>query len=268
MNGVSKAAFAACMIIFVGLLRSGTLSAETQVSVHEIATRPGVTVPVLLIRPEKPIATILLFPGGAGRVTFQPDGSTGYRGFPVRKPELFAQRGFVTAVINAASDIPARHFFRDTAAHADDIRHVIAFLRKQADVPLWLVGHSAGSTSVAHAAITLRNEGFAGVVLISSENGKPDRRSGYLDPLTIEQITVPALVVHHEQDECDYTQFIYAQRLMGRLKKSAKSELISFKGGGPVSGDTCGSLHYHGFPGLEQEVASRIGDWIKATLKQ
>jgi len=76
------------------------------------------------------------------------------------------------------------------------------------------------------------------------------------------------LVVHHEQDECEYTLFINAQRLMGRLKKAAKSELISFKGGGPVSGDKCGSLHYHGFPGLEQEVASRIAAWIKAHLKQ
>ena len=54
---------------------------------------------------------------------------------------------------------------------------------------------------------------------------------------------------------------------MGRLKKAAKAELISFKGGGPVGGDKCGSLHYHGFPGLEQEVASRVSDWIKDALK-
>lgn len=252
------------LVVFGCMLWPCSLMADHHVAVHNVATRPGVTVPVLMIKPEKPVATILLFPGGAGRVTFQPDGSTGYRGFPLRKPELFTQLDFVTAVINAASDIPATHFFRNTATHAEDIRHVVAFLRKQSDLPLWLVGHSAGSTSVAHAAITLKDEGIAGIVLISSENGKPDRRSGYLDPLRIEQITLPTLVVHHEQDECEYTLFANAQRLIGRLKKSAKSELIALRGGGPVSGDACGSLHYHGFPGLEQEVASRISDWIRA----
>ena len=86
------------------------LYAENQISIHEVATRPGVTVRVLMIKPERPIATILLFPGGIGRVTFQPDGGTGYRGFPVRKPDLFAQQGFVTAVVNAPSDVPDRHF--------------------------------------------------------------------------------------------------------------------------------------------------------------
>ncbi|MEQ1774652.1 MAG: alpha/beta hydrolase, partial [Burkholderiales bacterium] len=257
-----------CLMLFGSAFWPQALGAENQISVHVVATRPGVTVQVLVIKPEKPVATILLFPGGAGRVSFQPDGSTSYRGFPVRKPELFVQQGFMTAVINASSDVPARHFFRDTATHATDIRHAIAFLRKQANIPLWLLGHSAGSTSVANAAISLSDEGFAGIVLISSENGKPDLRSGYLDKLSIEEITVPTLIVHHEQDECEYTLFTNAQQLMARLKKASKSELISFKDGGPVSGDKCGSLHYHGLPGLEQEAASRIADWIKSARKQ
>lgn len=268
MTGNRIALRVACLALSACALRPQALLAENQIFVRDVATRPGVTVPVLVIKPERPIATILLFPGGAGRVTFQLDGSTGYRGFPVRKPELFAQQGFVTAVISAASDAPTTHIFRETAAHADDIRHVIALLRKEANVPLWLVGHSAGSVSVANAAINLRDEGIAGIVLISSKNGKPDPRSGNLDGLNIESITVPTLVVHHEQDECAYTQFINARRLMGRLKKAGKSELISFKGGGPVGGDPCGSLHYHGFPGLEQDVAPRIAEWIKATLRQ
>lgn len=69
------------------------------------------------------------------------------------------------------------------------------------------MGHSAGSTSVVNAAVALRGEGVAGIVLISSENGKPDRRSGYLDELKVEEITLPTLAVHHEQDECACTQY-------------------------------------------------------------
>lgn len=258
----------ACAMFFYCVVWSQLLHAANQVSIHDVATRPGVTVRVLEIKPERYVATILLFPGGNGRVSFQPDGSTSYRGFPVRRPELFAQQGFMTAVIGVASDTPFRHFFRDDAAHREDIRHVMAFLRQEANVPLWLLGHSAGSTSVANAAITLRDADPAGIVLISSENGKPDLRSGNLDVLNIEEITVPALVVHHEQDDCAYTLFRHIPQLMARLKRSIRSELMSFRGGGPVAGDSCSSLHYHGFPGLEQEVATRIGEWIKALPKQ
>ncbi len=147
------------------------------------------------------------------------------------------------------------------------MRQVIAFFRKAADIPLWLAGHSAGSTSAAHAAINLREAGLAGIALISSKNGRYDRYSANLDGLAIEDITVPVLVVHHEQDECEYTLFSNARQMMGRLQKAVKSELMAFKGGGPVSGNPCGSLHYHGFPGIDQDVAARIGDWIKAVLK-
>ena len=258
----------ACAMFVCCLLWSQPLHAVNQVSIHDVASRPGVTIRVLVIKPERHVATILLFPGGNGRVSFKPDGSTGYRGFPVRRPELFARQGFMTAVINVASDTPVGHFFRDGATHREDIRRVIAFLRKEANVPLWLLGHSAGSTSVANAAITLRDADFAGIVLISSENGKPDLRSGNLDALNIEEITLPALVVHHEQDDCAYTLFRNIPQLMARLNRSSRSELMSFKGGGPVAGDSCGSLHYHGFPGLEQEVATRIGEWIKASPRQ
>ena len=182
----------------------------------------------------------------------------------LRPGALFAQQGFMTAVINAPSDRPS-HFRRDTAAHAEEVRHVMAYLRKEANITLWLVGHSAGSTSVANAAINLRDAGPGGIVLISSENGKPDPRSGNLDGLNIEEITVPALMVHHTQDACEYTLYRNAQRLTGRLKKVIKSELIPFTGGGPVGGDACGSLNHHGFPGIEHVVAYRIGDWIKKT---
>lgn len=250
---------------------SAALPAADQVSVHDVATRPGVTVRVLTIKPERPIATILLFPGGNGRVTFQPDGSTSYRGFPVRNPALFTQHGFMTAVINAPSDrlpSPAMYFFRDNAAHLEDVRHVIALLRRETNAPVWLAGHSAGSISVSNAALKLRDDGPDGLILISTVNGKFYKYSSTLDDIKIEDIAIPILLVHHEQDECEWTLFRNAQRLMPRLKKAVRAELVSFRGGGPVEGDPCGSLHYHGFPGIEQEVASRIANWIKTALKQ
>lgn len=256
------------VLLLNGFFGVAAAHAAEQISIHEVPTRPGVTVSVLLIKPEQPVATLLLFPGGNGQIAFRQDGSTTYRGFPVRNPGLFAQQGFMTAVINTPSDGTGRHFFRDSVTHTEDVRYVIDFLRKYAALPLWLVGHSAGSTSVANAAIKLADKNVSGIVLISSENGKPDRRSGYLDLLDLEKIKLPTLVVHHEEDECEYTLFGNARKMMPRLKAAVRSELVSYKGGGPVSGNPCGSLHYHGFPGLEQDVAVRIGDWINTELKR
>lgn len=258
-------------ILFCLTLWPGALYAGSTTSIHDVAVRPGVTVRVLLIKPERPVATVLLFPGGNGRVSFQADGNTSYRGFPVRKPALFVEQGFAAAVINAPSDRlpdPAMYYFRNSVTHAEDVRQVIAMLRKETNVPVWLIGHSAGSTSVTNASIRLHDSGPDGLVLMSSVNGKFYKYNSNLDQMNIEEITIPTLVLSHEQDECEYTLFRNAKRLVERLKKASRSELISFKGGGPVEGDACGSLHYHGFPGIEQEVTSRIADWIKATLKR
>jgi len=240
--------------------------AANEVSMHELATRPGVTVQVMLIKPEQAVGMLLIFPGGNGLVTFNRDGTTGYRGFPVKNPAIFARHGFVVAVINAPSDQPS-YFRRDSRAHTEDVARVLEFLRQQSDQPLWLVGHSAGSTSVANVAIELRAQRPMGIVLMSSENGRSDTRSGYLDPLKIEDINLPVLVIHHRQDECPFTLFSNAQKMSQRLKSSPRTELLSFSGGGPVTGDTCGSLHYHGYPGIEEEVAARVAAWIKAQPK-
>lgn len=150
----------------------------------------------------------------------------------------------------------------------DDVGHSLAFLRTQGPAPVWFVGHSAGATSVANAASRLRTGGPEGIVLISSKNGKHDKASANLDGVNIEDIMVPTLVVHHEEDACEYTLFRNTPQLMRRLKNSVRSELISFKGGGPVEGDSCGSSHYHGFPGIEADVASRIVDWIKTVARK
>jgi hypothetical protein len=37
--------------------------------------------------------------------------------------------------------------FRNSMYHVEDIDHVISYLRKQADIPVWLIGTSRGPTN-------------------------------------------------------------------------------------------------------------------------
>jgi hypothetical protein len=43
-----------------------------------------------------------------------------------------------------------------TEAHSEDIDAVVKFLKKQANIPIWVIGSSSGSTSAANAGINLK----------------------------------------------------------------------------------------------------------------
>jgi pimeloyl-ACP methyl ester carboxylesterase len=251
------------LFALLALLPAAALASE--VSVKDIPTRAGVTQRVLLIKPEKPVASVVLFAGGNGLVAIGADGRPGRGGnFLVRSREHFAREQLLVAVVDAPSDRidgPALDFFRQSAEHAHDIAQVIALLRQEAKVPVWLVGTSRGTTSVANVAIRLRENGPDGVVFTASMVGADRER---LPAMAIETIRVPVLVVHHEEDQCKYCLYSDVPGLMTGLKGAPKLELIAFKGGGPVRGDPCLAFHYHGFVGIEEQVVRRIADWIKA----
>ncbi len=251
-------------VMCAGLLWGcGSVYAQHDISVHKLATRAGVTLEILLIKPPEPVATILFFPGGGGRIRFAADGSTSFQGYPARNPVLLAIQGLLTAVMGAPSDLPSGPQVRDSPELAEDVRHVMDFLRSQTALPIWLVGHSSGTTAVANAAIRLNNQGMAGLVLMSSKTGRPDTRTGYLDILKLNAISVPVLVVSHKDDACSYTLHTHAVRLVRRFSKAPKAELMTFRGGGPAEGDPCGSRHFHGFPGLANKVSARMAQWIR-----
>jgi pimeloyl-ACP methyl ester carboxylesterase len=240
------------------------IAAAAEISVKDIATRPGVSQRVLLVKPEQPVASVILFSGGNGLIHIGPDGSLGRRGnFLVRSRDLFVHEGLAVAVVDAPSDRTdgaGLDHFRKSAEHALDVMHVIAWLRKEAKLPVWLVGTSRGTTSVANAVIRLRENGPDGVVFTASIVGNDSDR---VPAMEIETIRVPALVVHHEEDQCRLCLLRDVPALMAGLRGAIKSELVTFKGGGPVKGAACEAFHYHGFIGIEEEVVKRIADWVK-----
>ena len=79
--------------------------------------------------------------------------------------------------------------------------------------------------------------------------------------MALEKLTVPVLVVHHEQDACRVCLFRDMPRLMEKLAAVPRKELMTLRGG-ENQGDPCEALAYHGFNGLEAEVVGRITAWI------
>lgn len=70
----------------------------------------------------------------------------------------------------------------------------------------------------------------------------------------LERVKQPVLMIYHEKDQCRYTLASSAEQF-AKLLTSAKQVDISFLSGGSAVGDPCEANHYHGFRGLDAEVA-------------
>lgn len=257
--------FLGCVALLPGALHA----AATETYVRDIEGRPGTFTRVLVVKPEKATAAVILFAGGNGILNIAPDGSIGAGGnFLVRSRESFARHHLMAAVIDAPSDrlpSPGLSDFRKSSGHAQDIKAVIAFLRQEANMPVWLVGTSRGTTSAANGAVRLQQGGPDGIVLTSSIV-KPDD-SGTLVTMALEKITVPALVVHHANDACSTTLFQDVPPVLAKLKLAPiEVHQLTIKGGKPPEpgADPCGPFHYHGYLGIEDAVAARISNWVKS----
>jgi dienelactone hydrolase len=233
--------------------------------VVDVPTRPGVTQRFLVISPPQPRAAVILFAGGHGGLQVDEAGKIGWGGgnFLVRSRQLFAAQGLLVAVIDAPSDRqspPHLSGFRQTPAHAADVQAVIAWLKQHTKLPVWLIGTSRGTQSVAYLATTLSGKDAPdGLVLTATILTDPRGRP--VPDMKLEALKMPVLVVHHEQDGCRLCLFSDMPRLMGKLAALPRKELLTFTGGNNV-GDPCEARAYHGFNGLEAEVVARIAEWM------
>jgi dienelactone hydrolase len=235
--------------------------------VVDVPTRPGVTQRFLYMTPEHPKAAVILFAGGHGGLEISQNGSFGWGkgNFLVRTRNLFVERGLSIAIVDAPSDRQHRGLrgFRQTPEHVADIKAVIAWLKQQSNIPVWLIGTSRGTQSAAFIAAELSGSpgGPDGLVLTSTILSDNESRSVLEMPLA--KIRIPVLVVHLEHDGCKHCPYSDIPGLMKKLEKSPRKELVTIQGG-ETRGDPCQAFAHHGFNGNEKEVVTKIADWIQA----
>ena len=262
------------VLLHVALLLTMTEVALAEVSerVVDLPTRSGVTQRLLFLAPEAPKAAVILFAGGDGELQISPDGGLKQRqnNFLVRNRQTFAGKGLLVALIDAPSDRQRPPFltgFRETREHVADVKAVIAWLKEQANVPVWLVGTSMGTLSAAFVATHLgaSDGGPDGLVLTSTVLVRPRVSPGIrpVPHMPLERLKIPVLVAHHEQDGCGVCAYSDIPRLMEKLGAVPRNGLLSFRGGQNM-GDPCESRAYHGFNGLDKDVVGKIAEWIVA----
>lgn len=235
--------------------------AATATSLVTLGTRPGVTQKFILIKPDQPVGSMILFAGGNGVLNLQESGGSivinSLSGnFLVRTRQEYADRGFMVAVVDAPSDhlVSGMDFaFRTSAEHATDIGAVVAYLKSQVNAPVWLVGTSAGTASAANNAIRL-GQNVSGVAITSGLDA--------LSFLNLAAIQVPSFVLHHEQDECASTTPAGARTNYAALTAQAR-RLTFLTGGLPPTSGPCEAHSQHGFFGIETQAVDAITAFIK-----
>ncbi len=247
--------------------------AATSTGLVTVNTRPGVTQKFVLIKPDNPVASVILFAGGAGFLNLSQNASGSpvigamNGNFLVRTRQDFVNHGFMVAVVDAPSDRQNANGmlggFRAGAEHAVDIAAVVAYLRAQVSLPVWLVGTSRGTESAANNAIRL-TEGIGGLVLTSSMTVA---NSNGIDVLSMNLAAsrVPVFVMAHDQDQCSVTPPAGAQSIVSRLTGAPVTGLALLTGGlPPAVSDPCEALTRHGYYGIESQAVDAIEVFIKA----
>lgn len=228
-------------------------------------SRPGVTENFLLIEPDRPIASVVLLEGGGGNLNLAGTKAR-LNGFLAGSRDRFAAQGFVVALVDAPSDKQGRGGmpggFRSTGAHVKDIDAVVAWLKRNYGLPVWLIGVSRGTQSAAYVAIH-GHAGIGGLVLASSM-AKVTDKSMAIPAMELDRIVVPTLLIAHERDGCKYTPPKGAKDIERGMTHAVAVELRTFAGGRAVGKDPCRPPSYHTFHGIEDEVVAAIADFVKA----
>ena len=219
---------------------------------------------VLILSPAtKPIAAVVMFPGGDGQIGIGANGSIARPGnFLIRTRAQWLARGFLFVAVDAAAARASAHGDRVGPANQRAIAEIVSAVRSRTPAPIWLLGTSAGAPAAVAGAASLPAGSIRGVV-ISSPISMPGTHDSVFDaPLA--RVSVPVLIQIHQQDGCRVTPPANAARIKAALTSAPVVEVQEFSGGAPPRSLPCEAFAQHGFLGIEDQVVNAAANWIVA----
>ena len=238
--------------------------------VESIPTRDGVTQSYWLVEPEGPPRAIaIMILGGDGQLRFDANGPTSQKNnflMRIRKDMLAAR--YLLAYPDKPSDQGPLDNFRTDRRHAEDIKALILALKSRADVPVFVIGTSRGTVSVANVAARLEPSLLAGALFTTTIFDRTEGmyRFHSVHDVPLDQIRVPVLELHHQDDQCYITKAAGIPRFMAALSNAPRKDSIILSGGKPAESEPCGALAPHGFFGVQDQAARKMIEWIDSVM--
>lgn len=262
-------AWLACLVLVLLVIAPDVGSAE---EVLQVKASSGAKLRTLLTGdPSTAKANIILLAGGRGVVKLSGTGEIkAMKGnFLVRTRQLFADKGYLTALVDAPMDrrnkIGLLRGFRASAEHGDDLARVAARLHALNRKPVIVVGTSRGSVSAANLALRGAKDTVSAAVLTSSVV-KENAKGRSITSLPLGRIKVPVLFVHNESDACHATLLKDVKPVIRAMKEQgARADLIVVDSRKATSGH-CKGRSPHGFLGIEKQMVEKIVGWLETKL--
>ncbi|MEK9970177.1 MAG: hypothetical protein VW600_13640 [Ferrovibrio sp.] len=216
---------------------------------------------------------VILMAGGSGRLDIGETGRIARLGGNqlVRTRGGYAAAGFIAAVTDVPDDFKegaegVRNSYRWSAEHAADIGVLVDAMRRL-HPKVYLVGTSRGALSVANAAARLSGTQKPDAIVITSgmlmDQGR-NQPSVQRMVKPLEAITMPVLLMAHENDACLYTPARATPQFKALLTAAPQVGIMMLKGGQiDKKGEECEAAGHHGFAGLDQEVVAAVTGWLK-----
>ena len=242
-----RLAIVACLPL---LLLAAPVQAQTEPSVSTVRTGG---VQAVLIKPAKPVGSIILLAGGDGRIGVGEDGAIARQGNQlVRTRMAYARKGFAVLVPDRGYELAP-----------------LVELMKGVKRPVTVVGTSRGSQWAAEGVAAgarpdklVLTSGF----LSEASTGEPPgniRRRGESNAISLlgsPALLPPTLVVHHRQDRCWLTSPEGVAPFIAWAKGKAK---VTWLEGGEEVGDPCEAKGLHGFAGIDQKVVEAVSAFAR-----
>jgi alpha-beta hydrolase superfamily lysophospholipase len=229
--------------------------------IFDLQLHGGVQQRVLYLSPARPVAAVVMLPGGAGNIGLKADGGIRHGdNFVVRTREAWVQHGYAVIIPDTIGHRNLRGE-RSSAEYAGIVVQLADFARAQTSAPVFLLGTSQGSIAAINGAAHAAPGSISGVILTESVSVIGGSGESVFSA-ALEQVRVPALVVGNKDDRCDVALPENAPRIAAAMKNSPDVRVAYVDGGTAKSPRACGSLTPHGYYGIETQVIDTIAQWI------
>lgn len=228
--------------------------------VETLQLADGRLMSVLYDTPAHPTATLIMLPGGTGRIGVLPDSQLRHGDeFTVRTRAEWVARGYAIVIPDTPNHMNLRGY-RCTPAYAQALATLLQHVQLHSSRPIFLIGGSQGSIAAVSAAAHL--PGIAGIVLAEAVSIKGHSGETVFDA-SPGDVRVPVLIIANEKDGCWVAPPSYASHIADALQRSTSVQIFTVDGGRQRVARACGALSPHGYEGIETEVIGGIQRWLE-----
>lgn len=256
------------LLVFLAATFSAAVASAAEPTV-EIPSR-NQKIRAILLKPEQPVASVILLVGGHGQMDIAADGAIKWgRGNQlIRTRADYFKQGFAVLVPDIAPDWkgPERKpvsGYRWHARHGGDLGALVAYMRTIAE-PVVVVGTSRAAVSAGVMLLVTEGKNRPDYVVLTAPMLMPAGNQPSFQKAiqgNARRAQIPMLLVGNKKDECKYTLPASIEAFR-RWRGGDKLDILMLDGP-QGTGHPCEARAAHGFAEIDDQVVNAVSDWIK-----